>query len=262
MTQSERRIYLIKYLLKEQPNAIHIPDDEKGQRDLLQSLMNVRMPKPIGDDFINVQNAYLRERLEEKGITDINDLTPVRKDIYIWQGDITTLKCDAIVNAANSAMTGCYYPCHKCIDNCIHTFAGVQLRLECSEIIKKQGHNEPTGSAKITGAYNLPCRSVIHTVGPVITGRLTQKDEGYLASCYASCLSLAEENGMESIAFCCISTGEFHFPNDTAECIAVNTVDGYKRRNNSNIKVIYNVFKDEDYEIYRRLLGTNKACEG
>ena len=126
MTQSERRIYLIKYLLKEQPNAIHIPDDEKGQRDLLQSLMNVRMPKPIGDDFINVQNAYLRERLEEKGITDINDLTPVRKDIYIWQGDITTLKCDGIVNAANSGMTGCYYPCHGCIDNCIHTFAGIQ----------------------------------------------------------------------------------------------------------------------------------------
>lgn len=258
MTQSERRIYLINKLIGEEPKygSIQIPVDEKGQKNLLRSLMNVRMPGPIDEDFIKVQDEYLQERLIEKGVTDINNMTPVQEDIYIWQGDITTLKCDAIVNAANSGMTGCYYPCHSCIDNCIHTFAGVQLRAECGELMERQGHSEPTGSAKITKAYNLPCKYVLHTVGPIVSGRLTHNDCDMLASCYSSCLELAEKNNLESVAFCCISTGEFHFPNDKAAEIAVNTVKEYK--NNSKIKVIFNVFKDLDWEIYNRLLETDK----
>ena len=262
MTQSERRIYLIEKLLAEQPrySGIKIPKDTGGQRDLLRSLMNVREPRPIDNDFIRVQDEYLRERLNEKGITDIRDMEPVGEDIYIWQGDITTLKCDGIVNAANSGMTGCYYPCHGCIDNCIHTFAGIQLRLECNEIIEGQGHNEPLGKAKITKAYNLPCKYVLHTVGPVVSGRPTLNDCDMLESCYISCLELAEKNNLESIAFCCISTGEFHSPNDKAAEIAVNTVKEYK--NNSKIKVIFNVFKYRDREIYNILLGAEKQNKG
>ncbi|MBO4650310.1 MAG: protein-ADP-ribose hydrolase, partial [Clostridiales bacterium] len=191
----------------------------------------------------------------EKGITDISDLPEVEDGIYLWQGDITTLKCDAIVNAANSGMTGCYAPCHGCIDNCIHTYAGVQLRKACSDIMKKQGHDEPTGSAKITPAFNLPSRYVIHTVGPIIMGPLRKDDEDLLASCYRSCLELAEENGVKSIAFCCISTGEFHFPNQRAAEIAVKTVREYREEKRSSMKVIFNVWKEIDYDIYRKLLG-------
>ena len=172
----------------------------------------------------------------------------------MWQGDITTLACDAIVNAANSGMTGCYYPCHGCIDNAIHSYAGVQLRLACDAIIKAQGHEEPTGTAKITEAYNLPCRYVLHTVGPIITGPLKKQDENLLASCYRSCLVLAEEYGLKSIAFCCISTGEFRFPNQRAAEIAVKTVREYRKQTGSEIEVIFNVFKDIDDEIYRELL--------
>ena len=195
----------------------------------------------------------MTEEIQKKGITDINDLTPVDKDIYIWQGDITTLKCDAIVNAANSQMLGCFCPCHSCIDNCIHTFSGVQLRLACNEIMQKQGFNEPTGKAKITSAFNLPSKYVLHTVGPIIMDRLTKKDCDLLASCYKSCLKLADEYELKSIAFCCISTGEFHFPNDKAAKIAVSTVREYKSESHSDIKVIFNVFKEKDYELYKAL---------
>mgnify|MGYP004524758729 FL=1 len=190
-----------------------------------------------------------------KGVTDISALTPIQPDIYLWQGDITTLKCDAIVNAANNQMLGCFCPNHGCIDNAIHTFAGVQLRLDCAELMKKQGHEEPTGQAKITPAYNLPCRFVIHTVGPIVYGRLTDKDCELLRSCYRSCLKVADENSLKSIAFCCISTGEFHFPNERAAEIAIDTVKKYKAETQSEIKVIFNVFKDTDYKIYRELLG-------
>ncbi|MCH5299755.1 MAG: protein-ADP-ribose hydrolase, partial [Ruminococcus sp.] len=170
---------------------------------------------------------------------------------YLWQGDITTLRCDAIVNAANSGMTGCYAPCHGCIDNAIHTYAEVQLRLECARQMRLQGHEEETGKAKISPAYNLPCKFVLHTVGPIISDRVTKRDRELLASCYRSCLELAEQNGVKNIAFCCISTGEFHFPNDLAAEIAVETVKQYR----GNMEVIFNVFKDFDYEIYRDLLG-------
>ena len=253
MTQTERRTFLIQTLIDEEPRYadLAIPSDEAEQKKLLRSLMNVRPPRPVGVDFLTVQDAYLREETARKGITDIADLTPAEPGIYLWQGDITTLKCGAVVNAANSGMTGCYVPCHKCIDNCIHTYAGVQLRLACAEIMKKQGHEEPTGQAKLTPAYNLPCDYVLHTVGPIIFGRVTENDRELLASCYRSCLELARQNKIGSVAFCCISTGEFHFPNEEAAKIAVDTVRQYR----GDTEVIFNVFKDADERIYRKLLG-------
>ena len=259
MTQKERRVYLIRKLLEEQPRYadMEIPSDEQEQKMLLRALFNVRMPKDTDDEFLQVQDAYLQEETAQKGITDLVDLTPVQNGIYLWQGDITTLRCGAIVNAANSQMLGCFCPNHGCIDNAIHTFSGVQLRAVCAELMKKQGHEEETGRAKITPAFNLPCDYVLHTVGPIIAGRLRERDKELLATCYRSCLKLAEENGVKSIAFCCISTGEFHFPNDKAAEIAVRTVKEYKEQTSSKIEVIFNAFKEIDYEIYRKLLGTN-----
>lgn len=257
MTQAEKREYLITELLKERPAYadISVPKDETEQRKLLRALFNVRLPLPIGDDFIRTQDEYLQEEITQKGITSIDDLDPIKPDIYLWQGDITTLKCDAIVNAANSQMLGCFCPNHGCIDNAIHTFSGVRLRLKCAEIMQKQGKNEETGKAKITPAYNLPCKYILHTVGPIVTGKLTDKDCELLRSCYCSCLTLADEYKLNSVAFCCISTGEFHFPNDKAAKIAIETVSEYKKLTNSKIKVIFNVFKNSDYEIYREYLG-------
>lgn len=175
MTQTERRLYLIKELLTEQPKyrGLSIPADTAEQKRLLRSLMNVRIAQPISKNFLAVQDEYLRDELSQKGVTNLADLTPIAEGIYLWQGDITTLNCDSIVNAANSGMTGCYVPCHGCIDNCIHTYAGVQLRNECAAIMKEQGHEEETGTAKITKAYNLPCQYILHTVGPIISGQLT-----------------------------------------------------------------------------------------
>lgn len=259
MTQTGRRVYLIQQLLKEQPRyeGMEIPEDEDGQKCLLRSLFNIRMPHPAGQEFLAVQDAYLQEEIQCKGITDFTALQPVQEGIYLWQGDITTLRCDAIVNAANSQMLGCFVPCHGCIDNAIHTFAGVQLRLACAELMRQQGHEEETGKAKITPAFNLPCRYVLHTVGPIVSGLLTKKDKDLLASCYRSCLELAGQNQIKSIAFCCISTGEFHFPNEKAAEIAIQTVNEYKERTNSKIEVIFNVFKETDLNIYRKLLGAN-----
>lgn len=256
MNQNERRIFLIQELLKENKRYedMEIPQDFEEQRALLRALMNVRIAKNVDDEFIKVQDEYLKEGIKRKGIVDIDDLKPIKDGIYLWQGDITTLRCDVIVNAANSGMTGCYVPNHRCIDNCIHSFAGVQLRLECDEIMTKQGYSEPTGQAKITNSYNLPCKYIIHTVGPIINGKLTSEDCDLLESCYKSCLELAVKNNLDSIAFCCISTGEFHFPNDKAEQIAVKTVEEFMKKETSLKKVIFNVFKDMDKEIYRKLL--------
>lgn len=255
MTQKERRIYLINRLLSEDEhyNGITIPESEAEQKRLLRSLINIRLPSPVGNDFLTIQDEYLQTAIAEKGITKLHDLTPFKDNIYLWQGDITTLECDAIVNAANSGMTGCYHPCHNCIDNCIHTFAGVRLRLKCAEMMELQGHEEPTGKAKITPAYNLPCKHVIHTVGPILQGRLTEKHRMLLKSCYESCLELAVLNRIKSIAFCCISTGVFGFPQDKAAEIAVQTIREFLK--NHDIEVIFNVFKDADYELYRQLLG-------
>ena len=261
MNQTERRRFLIDALLDERPEycGARVPAGGEEQRLLLRALMNVRTARKCSPEFLRVQDEYLCAELEAKGITDIGSLMPVRRGLYIWRGDITTLRCDAIVNAANSGMTGCYIPNHRCIDNCIHSYAGVELREYCAELMRRQGHEEPTGAAKITPAYNLPCRYVLHTVGPIISGRGTKQDEELLASCYRSCLKLAAENGLESVAFCCISTGEFHFPNERAAEIAVKTAEEFMQKESSVRKVIFNVFKDRDEEIYRRLLGADST---
>lgn len=259
MNQSERRLFLIQSLLWERPSCQKqiIPTDSERQRILLRGLMNVRNPHPVSPEFLETQDTYLWEETAKKGITDIRDLPPMQPGLYLWQGDITTLKCDAIVNAANSGLTGCYIPNHRCIDNAIHTYAGVELRLTCEAIIKAQGHPEPTGRAKITPAFNLPCKYVLHTVGPIIGSQVTGRDKSLLASCYRSCLELAAMYDLESVAFCCISTGEFHFPNNLAAEIAVSTVKEFLKQQTSVKKVIFNVFKDLDRQIYRRLLGEN-----
>ena len=256
MTQTERRKYLIAALLKERPqySEIEIPPSEQEQKILLRSLFNIRLPLPAEDEFLAIQDAYLQEEIRQKGITSLDDLEPIQKGLYLWRGDITTLECDAIVNAANSQMLGCFCPNHGCIDNAIHTYAGVQLRLACAELMKQQRREEETGKAKITPAFNLPCGYVIHTVGPIIRNRVTENDRKLLASCYRSCLELADRNHLNSIAFCCISTGEFHFPNDQAAEIAIQTVKKYKAQKQSEIEVIFNVFTELDYNIYRELL--------
>jgi len=257
LNQVDRRKYLIKALLREQPRYknIEISEDEVEQKNILRSLMNVRMAAPISAEFEKIQDEYLQKVNAEKGYVTLDDMAEVEPDLYIWQGDITRLKVGAIVNAANRGMTGCYQPCHSCIDNCIHTFAGIQLRNYCQRMMDEQGYEEPTGQAKITPAFNLPCDYVIHSVGPIVQGRLTGEHEKLLASCYENCLKIADENGVKSIAFCCISTGVFMFPNERAAKIAVQTVKKYKKENNSKIKVIFNVFKDEDLRIYEGLLG-------
>ena len=257
MNQSERRLFLIRSLLKENPEYrdMGIPADANSQRQLLRGLLNIRAPRRSSPDFLQIQDEYLQKETAAKGITDVADLTPLQPGLYLWQGDITTLKCDAIVNAANSGMTGCYCPNHGCIDNAIHTYAGVQLRLACAEIMDRQGHPEPTGQAKITPAFDLPCRYVLHTVGPIINGRVTQRDRALLASCYRACLELAAKKRLESVAFCCISTGEFHFPNQIAAEIAVQTVKAFLKKQTSVKKVIFNVFKDMDKVLYEKLLG-------
>ena len=252
MTQDERRVWLIRALLDEQGYRNEIPRDVFEQKRLLRGLFNVRPPEPISDEFLTVQDAYLKEAIREKGVTALSDLKPLKPHQYLWRGDITTLEVDAIVNAANSQMLGCFAPNHGCIDNAIHTFAGVQLRLACNEIMQRQGHEEPTGTAKITPGFNLPAKFVLHTVGPIVSGRLAEKHCKELASCYQSCLALAAENGLLSVAFCCISTGVFGFPQREAARIAVETVTAFQR--DCPIDVVFNVFKEADLAIYRRLL--------
>ena len=257
MTQDERLDYLLHCLLAERKEYadIHVPDSILEKRHLLRSLMNVRPPVPASAEFLAVQDAYLQESLSERGVTRLQDMRSAQPGLYLWQGDITTLAVDAIVNAANSQMLGCFVPCHGCIDNAIHTYAGVQLRLECAHVMAAQKEEEHTGGAKITKAYNLPCRYVLHTIGPIIQRGVTKADRELLESCYRTCLELAAETGLGSVAFCCISTGEFHFPNELAAEIAIQTVEKWQRQNPDKIKVIFNVFKDSDYEIYKRLLS-------
>lgn len=257
MTQTERLLYLIEYLIDEnnELKSLDIPIEDAARKRLLRSLMNIRLPKPVTSDFLKIQDEYLREERGRKGIVSLADISSVKSDIYLWQGDITRLSVDAIVNAANITMLGCFVPCHGCIDNAIHSAAGVELRWECFRIMEKQKIKEPTGKAKITKAYNLPCRYVLHTVGPIIYEEVTKKDCDLLSDCYRSCLELAAKHQLKSIAFCCISTGEFHFPNETAAEIAVQTVKDYQKENPNSMEVVFNVFKDCDYEIYRRLLG-------
>lgn len=237
--------------------------EETAQRRLLRSLMNVRPPMPLNPEFVAIQDELLSAEREGKGVVDGTALpvTAAHPRIAVWQGDITRLKVDAIVGADNSALLGCFCPCHGCIDNAIHSAAGLQLRDECNQIMRAQGHLEPNGKAKITGGYNLPARYVLHTVGPIVQSHVTRQDRAELASCYRSCLELAAERGLSSVTFCCISTGEFHFPNQEAAEIAVKTVTEFLQHNTTIQKVIFNVFKDIDAQIYRNLLGENRTVE-
>lgn len=257
MDQDERRAYLLRALLAErQEEGGTIPSSPGEQWRLLRSLFNVRPPKPVSEAFLQVQDAYLQEETARKGIVDWADLAPVEEGIALWRGDITALRIDGIVNAANSQLLGCFYPCHGCIDNAIHTYAGVQLRLECARIMERQGHPEPTARAKVTGAYNLPARRVIHTVGPIAQGSPTDLHRRELAGCYRACLDAAAAEGLSSIAFCCISTGVFGFPRKEAARIAVDTVRGWLDAHpDAGMRVVFNVFLGEDECIYRRMLG-------
>ena len=258
---NEKLSYLIHYLLSERNDlgGIKIPEHDNDRFRLYRSLVNIRPAMKADDTFLKTEDEYLTELTAEKGITAIEDLKPVEDNLYLRKGDITTLKCGAVVNAANSGMTGCWQPCHSCIDNCIHTFAGVRLRYQCNQIMQAQGYEEPTGKAKITPAYNLPCDYVIHTVGPIVQGKLTAEHCRLLESSYRSCLETAVQNGIKSIAFCCISTGVFGFPQNKAAEIAVHTVRTFCRTH--KIKVIFNVFKEDDYEIYKRLLDSTEPSE-
>lgn len=233
-----------------------IPKTKEEQKFLFRALMNMWIPKELPDEFYVLQNKYLQENLKNNKITKLEDLKEIKNNVYLWQGDITTLEVDSIVNAGNSQLLGCFIPHHKCIDNVIHSQAGLQLRLECFEIMKKQGSYEKTGKAKITNGYNLPAKYVIHTVGPIVHDEVTNLEIKQLEDCYKSCLQLAVKNNLESIAFCCVSTGEFRFPNELAGQIAVKTVLKFLETN-KNIKVIFNVFKDEDKIIYEKLLNDN-----
>lgn len=265
MTREERVESLIHYLKHEREGYETVPEPVgyEGKRRLLRSLMNVRFPGEAAEDFLEMQDELLKDEAKEKGIVDIPEI-PVIRDIYpcreirnadrisLWRGDITRLGADAIVNAANSQLLGCFVPCHGCIDNAIHSAAGIQLRNECAAIMEEQGHEEPTGKAKITKGYNLPAKYVLHTVGPIVGMKVTEKQKEELKSCYLNCLKLAEKKGLHSIAFCCISTGEFHFPGKLAARIAVDTVDRYLS-SSALERVVFNVFKEEDLNIYKKI---------
>lgn len=274
MNTLERLFYLNEALLQEMPRyqeeAAEFPQNEQGQRRLLRSLMNVRPPRPLSKDFLVEQDKLLQEENNTKGTLHLElirkEAIVSQSQLLVWQGDITRLAVDAIVNAANSALLGCFVPCHGCIDNAIHSAAGLQLREACAKLMKEQGHEEPTGQAKITSGYNLPSKYVLHTVGPIIHNRNnrgayspTDEDARLLASCYRSCLELAEKHHLQSIAFCCISTGEFHYPNQAAAEVAIQTVREWLSETNSSMTVVFNVFKDVDVEIYGSLLN-DRAC--
>ena len=258
--------FLIRILLEEMPyyrgRAESFPREGEGRRRLLRGLMNLRPPMPLRPDFLAVQDALLSAEREERGVVDVGRLPAVAADprLVLWQGDITRLNADAVVNAGNGELLGCFSPCHGCIDNVIHSAAGLQLREECSRLMLEQGHPEPPGRAKITGAYNLPSRYVLHTVGPIVAGPLRRRDCDLLASCYRSCLEPAGRKGIKSLAFCCISTGVYHCPNQKAAGIAVETVRGLLDRG-GDIRVIFNVFKNADMQIYRGILGEDLAAE-
>ena len=248
--------YLVEGLCAERGHAAPPTKDAGELWRAFRALVNTRPPMPAGSSWLEAQDELLAGLIDGAGIASVKDGAPCTYDdrIRLWQGDITTLAVDAIVNATNSQMLGCWVPGHYCIDNAIHTFAGAQLRLECARIMDAQGCEEPTGCAKITAAYNLPSRHVIHTVGPIANGRPTELHRAQLASCYRSCLDLARENGLSSIAFCCISTGVFGFPQQEAAQIAVETVRKWLNRTSAQMTVVFNVFTDSDYDIYADLL--------
>ena len=261
--QQERLDYLAEAFKADSDGYqdLQTPADAEGKRRLLRSLMNIRMPREISPNVLKIQDEYLAERAAEKGIVEMTGIPVIRDGLSIWQGDITRLAADAIVNAANSQMLGCFIPMHDCIDNCIHTYAGVQLRLECARQMNRlreeygAGYEQPTAVPMLTDAYNLPAKKVVHIVGPIVQFGLTEELEQDLADCYRNTLDLCADNGLKSVAFCCISTGVFHFPNRRAAEIAVDTVEQWMAQNPGRIdRVIFNVFKDEDRVIYEQLI--------
>ncbi|WP_455136860.1 protein-ADP-ribose hydrolase [Thermophilibacter sp.] len=270
MTREELVKRCVELLLDDMPEyraqAAAFPrGDAVARRRLLRSLMNVRVPgRPLPDAYWAAQDALLSAERAERGVVDVADLPPTAADqrLVVWQGDITRLAADAVVNAANSALLGCFVPCHGCIDNAIHSAAGLRLRDECAALMRAQGHEEPAGHAKITRGYNLPAAHVIHTVGPIVCGpEPTARDRADLASCYRSCLELADSRGLRTIAFCCISTGEFRFPRREAARIAVREVRAFldERAGVTSVsRVVFDVFTDEDLAIYRELLGEDE----
>lgn len=261
MNQAERRVWLIKALLDERPDgcSIAVPAGANEQRDLLRALMNVRPPEALAAETLDIQDAYLQQRLLERGGTTDAGALPYRDRVAIWRGDITLLKADAIVNAANSQMLGCFVPGHRCIDNAIHTYAGMQLRLACANLMNEQGHEEPTARVKVTPAFNLPSSYVFHTVGPIVPSHKPDpREELLLRRCYTSCLEEATRRGLSTLAFCCISTGVFGYPQDAAARVAIDAVRHHLDHNDPNLKVIFNVFLASDEAIYRDLLQTNR----
>ena len=261
--QDQRLDYLVEEFKadSEEYNDLRTPADREGKQRILRSLMNIRMPKALPADVLEVQDKYLAGRAEEKGIVRLEDIPEIRDGMSIWQGDITRLAVDAIVNAANSQMLGCFIPMHNCIDNCIHSFAGVQLRCECSRQMEQlrarfgQDYEQPTAVPMLTDAYNLPAKKVIHIVGPIVYCELTPSLEQNLADCYTNTLDMCLKNSLKSVAFCSISTGVFHFPKDRAAEIAVETVSTWLAEHPGQIdRVIFNVFKDEDRKYYEALL--------
>ena len=264
ITQEQRLDYLVEEFKADsgEYKDLKIPADQEGKRRILRSLMNIRMPKRLPDEVLEVQDEYLSGRAEEKGIVPLSDIPVMRDGLSIWQGDITRLAVDAIVNAANSQMLGCFVPMHTCIDNCIHTFAGVQLRAECNRQMNQlrirygKDYEQPTAAPMLTDAYNLPAKKVIHIVGPIVQHNLTQELEKDLADCYRNTLDMCMENGLKNVAFCCISTGVFHFPNKRAAEIAVRTVTTWLSEHDGQMeRVIFNVFKDEDRKYYEELIS-------
>ena len=263
MTQEQRLDTLVEAFKADsvQYKELQTPADTESKRRILRSLMNIRMPRKMNDSILAVQDEYLRERIRENGIVTLSEIPVIRNGMSIWQGDITRLAVDAIVNAANSQMLGCFVPMHTCIDNCIHTFAGVQLRAECNRQMNQlrirygRDYEQPTAIPMLTDGYNLPAKKIIHIVGPIVEDRLTPALEKDLADCYRNTLDLCEEHGLRSVAFCCISTGVFHFPNQRAAEIAVKTVSRWLDDHKGRIdRVIFNVFKDEDKVYYEKLL--------
>lgn len=267
MNKHELQEQRLNFLLKEfeadagRDGNIEIPNNMGEKQKILRALMNVRMPKKMADEVIKVQDEYLRECIQEKGIVTLADIPAIRGNLSVWQGDITRLKVDAIVNAANSQMLGCFIPLHTCIDNQIHTFSGIQLREECNNKMEKlrekygRDYEQPTAIPMLTEGYNLPAKKVVHIVGPIVSGGLTSDLEKDLADCYTNTLDMCMENNLKSVAFCCISTGVFHFPNKRAAEIAVSTVEEWLKAHPDSLeRVIFNVFKDEDKKYYEELL--------
>lgn len=256
MNTNEELNFLLEYLIEEHKDTIEIPENLEDKKRLFRSLCNIRPPKPITEEFLKIQDSYLTK--ENNTIINSENIPPInpKSKIALWRGDITQLKVDTIVNACNNQLLGCFIPLHNCIDNKIHSAAGIQLRLDCNEIMIKQGHLEKNGDAKITPAYNLPSKYVIHTVGPQITSKVHEQDKIDLENCYISSLEKCEEYNIKSIAFPCISTGVFSFPEVEAAKIATNTVKKYLNENqNTKIKkVIFNVFTENSNQIYRKIL--------